>query len=103
MVELGREKEKRTPTRERIGHELNQTDEYTSVPIPSMSCEEKQPETESPGSKITSDEWEVPVERVKSTCTKARPDQAIDSSCATTSSMPSLGKIATGGQNKTEA
>ena len=78
-------KGKRTPKRQRIGHEWDQTDEYTSVPIPSMSCGEKQPETESPGPKITSEEWEVPLERVKSTCTETRPDQAIDSSCATTS------------------
>ena len=43
--------------------EWDQTDKYTSVPILSMSCGEKQPETESPDLKITS---------VKSTCIKTR-------------------------------
>ena len=48
----------------------DQTDEYTSVPLLSMSCGEQQPETESPDLKITSEEWQVPMKRLKSTCLK---------------------------------
>ena len=52
--------------------EWDQAHEYNSVPIPSVSCGEKQPDTESPDLKITSEEWQVPLKRVKSTCTKTR-------------------------------
>ena len=44
----------------------DQTEDYTSVPLLSMSCEERQPETES------SDQWHVSVKRVKSTRVKTR-------------------------------
>ena len=35
-----------------------------------MSCGEKHPETESPDLKMTSEEWQVPMKRLKSTCIK---------------------------------
>ena len=52
--------------------EWDETDEYTNVPIPSMSCGEKQPETESPDRKMASEEWQVPMKRVKSMGIKTR-------------------------------
>ena len=50
--------------------EWDQTDECTNVAILSMSCGEKQPETKSPALKMTSEEWQVPMKRVRSTCIK---------------------------------
>ena len=52
--------------------EWDQTDDYTSVPIVLMSCGAKQPETESPDRKMASEEWQVPMKRVKSTGIKTR-------------------------------
>ena len=52
--------------------EWDQTEDYTSLPLLSMSCGEKQPETESPDLKITSEEWQVQMRRVKSTRVKTR-------------------------------
>ena len=46
--------------------EWDQTEDYTSVPISSMSCGERQSETN------PADQWQVLVKRVKSTCVKTR-------------------------------
>ena len=46
--------------------EWDQTEDYSSVPLLSMSRGEKQSETEPP------DQWPVPVKRVKSMCVKTR-------------------------------
>ena len=56
-------KRKGTSKHERM---WDQTEDYTSMPLLSMRCGEKQPETESP------DQWQVLVKRVKSTCVKTR-------------------------------
>ena len=45
-------------------------DECSSVPILSMSCGVKHPEIESPDLKITSEEGQVLMKRVKSMCIK---------------------------------
>ena len=79
----------------------DQIDECSSVPILSMSCGEKHPEIESPDLKITPEEGQVLMKRVKSMSIK-KSGQAIDSSCATTRSRPSLSKITTRRQDKTE-
>ena len=52
--------------------EWDQTDDYISVPILSLSCGEKEQETGSPDLKIASEEWQVPMKRVESTCLKTR-------------------------------
>ena len=48
--------------------ERDLTDEFTSV---CQSCRwvvEKQPKTESPDPKMTPERWQIPMERVESTC-----------------------------------
>ena len=48
--------------------ECDQNDEYYSVPIQSLSCGE----IESQVLKMASEEWQVPVKRVTSTCIKTK-------------------------------
>ena len=55
-----------------VWEERDVTDEITSEPILSMGCGEIQPKTESPDPKMTPEEWQIPMKRVKSTCTKFR-------------------------------
>ena len=81
--------------------EWDQTDEHTSMPILSMRCGEKQSETESPDLKTRSEEWQVPMRRV-TVDVHQHPSRSIGSSCAATSSRPSLSKVTTREQNKTE-